>query len=255
MDVWDGPPREGTRGGLEQFRWDSIKDQKYGDREQYLGHSTKIGLMGKGGRFVKNDWWTKAKKDSAQTIGTERSAVKNFEEELMQEALGLKPKNLMNKGNALSEDKMKELLKRSDEQDPEAKGLGFAGFGASKEQEFVEAGIEPAIFEAGHPDEHSKSKKKKARKHDDSGSSSDESSRDRHRKSKKDAKKEKKQRRKEEKKGKEEKKDKKSKRDRSHDGDEARSKPSKQQRRSRSRERDQLADKYHTKFEGEFQSC
>mmetsp|Transcript_30974 Transcript_30974/g.61075 ORF Transcript_30974/g.61075 Transcript_30974/m.61075 type:complete len:414 (-) Transcript_30974:172-1413(-) len=115
VDVWDGPPREGTRGGLEQFKWDSIKDQKYGDRECYLGHSVKIGLMGKFGQYYKNDWWQQGKNEDAEEkqrqVDDELAVVKAFEEELMQEALGVKPKRLMLRGSeALTVEQKRELL-------------------------------------------------------------------------------------------------------------------------------------------------
>ena len=35
-----GPPRGGSRGGRDQFNWDSVKTDK--DRENYLGHSLKV---------------------------------------------------------------------------------------------------------------------------------------------------------------------------------------------------------------------
>lgn len=35
----DEAPREGIRGGLEQFRWDSVKSQSLRDRECYLGRT------------------------------------------------------------------------------------------------------------------------------------------------------------------------------------------------------------------------
>ncbi len=39
MSLYNGPPRGGTRGGADQFSWDSVKADK--DREYYLGHSVK----------------------------------------------------------------------------------------------------------------------------------------------------------------------------------------------------------------------
>ena len=37
--IFNGPPRGGTRGGQDQFSWDSVKSDR--DREYYLGHSVK----------------------------------------------------------------------------------------------------------------------------------------------------------------------------------------------------------------------
>lgn len=62
MDVYELDQKEngirgGTRGGLEQFRWDPIKDQKSHERAQYLGVTTKLGVVGKFGKFYRHDWW------------------------------------------------------------------------------------------------------------------------------------------------------------------------------------------------------
>eukprot|EP01068_Selenidium_serpulae_P011880 Selendium_serpulae@DN5741_c0_g1_i1.p1 len=96
VDVWDGPPREGTRGGLEQFKWDSVKGEAMRDRECYLGQSVRIGMQGKFGRFNTHDWWRTERGDKGRDpIEKEVESVKQFEEALMQEALGLKPKNLL----------------------------------------------------------------------------------------------------------------------------------------------------------------
>ncbi|KAF4667492.1 hypothetical protein FOZ61_008208 [Perkinsus olseni] len=100
----DGPPREGVRGGLEQFKWDDIKNISYKDREQYLGYSTRLGQLGKFGRWNRNDWWRTERKGAKQ-IEDERSSIQQYENEIMLEALGQKPKRL--------------LLMRSDNMTPE----------------------------------------------------------------------------------------------------------------------------------------
>lgn len=103
--------RDGCRGGTEQFRWDSVKDQSYKDREQYLGATTKVGMMGKFGRYYCHDWYTKSR-ESVESIETERSRVQEFEEELMKEALGLKPKKLLLAKKPLTEEELKEVLSK-----------------------------------------------------------------------------------------------------------------------------------------------
>ncbi|KAF4678323.1 hypothetical protein FOL47_000052 [Perkinsus chesapeaki] len=90
----DGPPREGVRGGLEQFKWDDIKNISYKDREQYLGYSTRLGQLGKFGRWNRNDWWRKERRGAKQ-IEDERTSVQQYENEIMLEALGQKPKRLL----------------------------------------------------------------------------------------------------------------------------------------------------------------
>jgi len=103
--------REGCRGGQEQFRWNQVKDQDFKDREQYLGQSTKVGTMGKFGRYYQHDWYAK-KRDTAESIDEEKAAVQAYEEELMQEALGLKPKNLLLAKRQLTPEELKEFLSK-----------------------------------------------------------------------------------------------------------------------------------------------
>jgi len=103
--------REGCRGGQEQFRWNSVKDQDFKDREQYLGQSTKVGMMGKFGRYYLHDWYAQ-KRESVESIDQERSAIQAYEEELMQEALGIKPKKLILAKDQLSPEELKDFLKR-----------------------------------------------------------------------------------------------------------------------------------------------
>ncbi|KAH0488785.1 MAG: hypothetical protein KVP17_000955 [Porospora cf. gigantea B] len=85
--------REGARGGLEQFKWDSIKDASMNERESYLGQSLRIGMLGRFGRYHKNDWWWKGRGD--QAAGSERGQLKDFEAELLEEAIGSKPRRLL----------------------------------------------------------------------------------------------------------------------------------------------------------------
>lgn len=118
--------RDGCRGGREQFKWDSLKEQEFKDREQYLGVSTKVGLMGKFGRYQVHDWYAR-KRDTAESIDQERGAVQKYEDELMQEALGLKPKKLLLAKRQLTEEELKEYLTRDKEKAPEKKGRELMG--------------------------------------------------------------------------------------------------------------------------------
>merc|ERR1719335_1638417 len=113
--------RDGCRGGSEQFTWNSIKDQEFKDREQYLGVSTKVGLMGKFGKYYVHDWYNR-KRDTTESIESERSAVKAYEDELMQEALGLKPKKLLLAKKQMSEEEIKEYLKPEAEKTAQSHG-------------------------------------------------------------------------------------------------------------------------------------
>ena len=53
--------REGCRGGQEQFKWNSLREQEFKDRECYLRQSTKVGMIGKFGYNSKHDWYAKKK--------------------------------------------------------------------------------------------------------------------------------------------------------------------------------------------------
>jgi len=118
--------RDGCRGGQEQFKWDSLKEQDFKDREQYLGASTKVGMMAKFGRYQVHDWYAKTR-DTAASIEEERNTVQQYEEELMQEALGLKPKKLLLAKKQLSEEELKEFLKKDSEKSADKQGREMMG--------------------------------------------------------------------------------------------------------------------------------
>ena len=115
--------REGCRGGQEQFKWNSLREQEFKDRECYLRQWTKVGMMGKFGYYCKHDWYAK-KRDSAESRESEMDAVKAYEHELMQEALGLKPKNLILSRRQLSVEDLDEFLKKEKSQGGTRDGMG-----------------------------------------------------------------------------------------------------------------------------------
>jgi len=51
------PIRGGNRGGWSLFDWEKVRDMPYRDREMYLGNSAKIGVLDKGGKWRKKDWY------------------------------------------------------------------------------------------------------------------------------------------------------------------------------------------------------
>jgi hypothetical protein len=116
MDLKKELTREGVRGGQEQFKWDSLKSMSSKQREHYLGYTTKIGISGKFGQYSKNDWW-RSKSSSEKPDASpedERRSAKDLENELMQEALGLKPQRLMLAKNQLSADQMNIIVKKDE---------------------------------------------------------------------------------------------------------------------------------------------
>jgi len=113
--------REGCRGGRDNFKWGDIKEQDFKDREQYLGASMKVGLMAKFGKYYVHDWYAK-NRDTCESIDDERAAVQKYEEELMQEALGLKPKKLLIAKKELSPEELKDVLMKDSERRADQQG-------------------------------------------------------------------------------------------------------------------------------------
>lgn len=108
------PTRGGVRGGRDQFKWDDVKVDKH--RENYLGHSLKAPV----GRWQKGKdlfWYTRDKNSQGadqDALKAEIQRVKEEEEQLMREALGLAPKrsNRSQQGNRLDKHEFSELVKR-----------------------------------------------------------------------------------------------------------------------------------------------
>lgn len=116
MDLSRELTRGGVRGGREQFKWDSLKSMSTKEREHYLGSIVHVGVPGKFGQSNKHDWWkgTAKSSESSSSVREEKSRVKDMEAELMQEALGLKPKRLMLSKNKLSSDQVDDILKKEE---------------------------------------------------------------------------------------------------------------------------------------------
>lgn len=120
--IKQSPPREGTRGGWEDFNWDSLKSQSNADRDYYLGASAKVGVCTRG-RFEKFDWWTKKKEIGiVEGVDDELQRVKRFEHQLLEEALGQRPRHLL-AGEALPDEGPQKQEASSDNDRTAAKAL------------------------------------------------------------------------------------------------------------------------------------
>lgn len=83
----------------------------------FTGQSVRVGVQGKFGRFSTNDWWIR-KRENPEQLREEQEIVKRFEEELMQEALGVKPKRLLLIRGELTDEQKRELILGIDAEKP-----------------------------------------------------------------------------------------------------------------------------------------
>jgi len=118
--------RGGVRGGRDQFDWtDVVNDRKH--RDNYLGHS----LHSSNKRSFNNPnpnalWWTKGNTKNAQL---DNKKIKDEEERLMKEELGLIPKSEEVSTHGLEKDEFDRITERGfsrDQNDVDrVAGLGF----------------------------------------------------------------------------------------------------------------------------------
>jgi len=69
--MWDNSSksiRPGNRGGRDQFKWEDLRKIAYRDREMYLGYTTKLGYLDKGGKWRRKNWWINDTKIKSKTI-------------------------------------------------------------------------------------------------------------------------------------------------------------------------------------------
>ena len=101
--------RGGNRGGRNLFNWDDVRLLPNRDRQNYLGSTQALGLMDRGGKWYKRDWWThynnqvnvyghKDKLNNRSTLLEEQKEIRKKEKEKLYEFLYGKNKknNIMN---------------------------------------------------------------------------------------------------------------------------------------------------------------
>lgn len=123
------PVREGNRGGRGLFSWEDVRGMSYRDRECYLGSTSSLGFLDKGGRWRKRDWWTKNEGQEDQEV-KDVSEVRNKDLENIRLALGIDDRDKKKVKKGLSEKEKEELLrKRKNNSDDTVRtaGLGFIG--------------------------------------------------------------------------------------------------------------------------------
>jgi len=112
--------RRGNRGGKNLFNWNDVRLLSSRDRQSYLGSTQALGLMDRGGKWYKRDWWThyntpvnvygkKDKLNDRQALLEEQKEIRLKEKEKLNEFIyGKKKKNTninidINKDDILSQ--------------------------------------------------------------------------------------------------------------------------------------------------------
>lgn len=133
---------DASKGGNQQYNWNLVKDLSYKDRECFLGYTTKIGVLDKGGKWKKRDWWTTLSGEDGPSP-EEIKKVKEEDERRIRIGLGLEVDTKNVEMPTMDAEKVKEMTKQMKEQaaaeqqeDPDRAeftyGLGFKPTAADK---------------------------------------------------------------------------------------------------------------------------
>jgi len=134
------PPRGGVRGGKDQFEWESVRKDKH--KENYLGNSISITPAPTFNCRKPNTLWYQRDTPlnvvaSKRTTKEELDEIKQQEQDLMNEALGIAPTK-KRKAKELGKLEMQELLRRGETEHNEADRTGGVGYAPAPKPEAVE---------------------------------------------------------------------------------------------------------------------
>ena len=140
--------RGGNRCGKNLFNWDDVRLLSNRDRQSYLGSTQALGLMDRGGKWYRRDWWThynnqvnvyghKDKLNNRTALLDEQKEIRKKEKEKLYEFIyGKKKKNNnnlslnLNDGESIKEQlskiqSEKNLSTKSENGDLSRPGLGL----------------------------------------------------------------------------------------------------------------------------------
>ena len=146
--------RGGNRGGKNLFNWDDVRLLSNKERQSYLGSTQALGLMDRGGKWYKRDWWThynnkvnvyrhKDKLNNRSTLLEEQNEIRKKEKEKLYEFLyGKKKKNNIINMNINDNESIKEQINKI----PVGTSLNYSSNNESNEKNKIELGMKNQFY-------------------------------------------------------------------------------------------------------------
>lgn len=118
--IKDDNVRGGNRGGRSNFKWDDIRLQTYKERECYLGGTIMLGFLSNGGKWIKHDRFSYHPQNPSDKtlIEAERAKIKEEEERILRESLGIEKKEKVVKKDKLTDYEWNEMMKKEAKLNP-----------------------------------------------------------------------------------------------------------------------------------------